>query len=50
MNTLKAEKRDMAFKAKKVRREGYVVGNLFGKKIKDSIPVKMVKKDVDKLL
>ncbi len=50
MNTLKAEKRDMAVKAKKLRREGYVVGNLFGKKIKDSIPVTMDKRDVDKLL
>ena len=50
MNTLKAEKRDLAVKAKKLRREGYVVGNVFGKKIKDSIPVMMNKKDVEKLL
>ncbi len=50
MNTLKAEKRDMAVKAKKLRRDGYVVGNLFGKKIKDSIPVTMDKKEVEKLL
>ncbi len=49
MNTLKAEKRSMDVKAKKLRREGYVVGNVFGKKIKDSIPVMMNKKDVDKL-
>ena len=49
MNTLKAEKRDMTVKAKKLRREGFVIGNVFGKKIKDSIPVMMVKKDVDKL-
>ena len=39
MNTLKAEKRSMDIKAKKLRREGYVVGNVFGKKIEGSIPV-----------
>ena len=33
MNTLKAQKRDMETKAKKLRREGYVTGNLFGKEI-----------------
>ena len=31
MNTLKAEKRTLAVKAKKLRREGYVTGNVFGK-------------------
>ena len=50
MNTLKAEKRDMAVKAKHLRREGYVVGNVFGKELKDSIPIQMNKKDVDRLL
>ncbi|MDD3404291.1 MAG: 50S ribosomal protein L25 [Hespellia sp.] len=50
MNTLKAEKRDMKVKAKKLRREGYVTGNLFGRKIENSIPVKMLKKEVDQLL
>ena len=33
MNTLKAEKRDLAVKAKKLRREGYVTGNVFGKEL-----------------
>ena len=33
MNTLKAEKRSMDVKAKKLRREGFVTGNLFGKEI-----------------
>ena len=28
MNTLKAEKRNMQTKAKKLRREGYVTGNV----------------------
>ncbi|MDY5845994.1 MAG: 50S ribosomal protein L25 [Bariatricus sp.] len=50
MNTLKAEKRDMNTKAKKLRREGFVTGNVFGKEIKGSIPVKMEKKEVDQLL
>ena len=50
MNTLKAEKRSMDVKAKKLRREGYVVGNVFGREIKGSIPVKMGKKEVEKLL
>ena len=31
MNTLKAEKRNA--KAKELRREGYVTGNLFGREI-----------------
>ena len=50
MNTLKAEKRDMNTKAKKLRREGFVTGNIFGKEIEGSIPVKMEKAEVDKLL
>lgn len=40
----------MEVKAKKLRREGYVIGNVFGKELKDSIPVMMGKKDVDRLL
>lgn len=50
MNTLKAETRDMKFKAKRLRREGYVTGNLFGKKIEKSIPLKLDKSDVERLL
>lgn len=50
MNTLKAEKRDLAVKAKKLRREGYVTGNVFGKEIEGSIPVKMTVSDVETLL
>ena len=50
MNTLKAEKRSMDIKAKKLRREGFVTGNIFGKEMTASIPVKMQKKDVDRLL
>ena len=50
MNTLKAEKRDLAVKAKRLRREGYVTGNIFGREVKGSIPVKIERKDVDRLL
>ena len=50
MNTLKAEKRNMEIKAKRLRREGFVTGNVFGKKIEKSIPIKLVRSDVDKLL
>ncbi len=50
MNTLKAEKRSMDIKAKKLRREGYVVGNVFGREIEGSIPVKMDKLEVEKFL
>ncbi len=50
MNTLKAEKRDMAIKAKRLRREGYVTGNVFGKEIEGSIPIKIEKSAVDRLL
>lgn len=50
MNTLKAEKRSMDIKAKKLRREGYVVGNVFGKKIEGSIPVKFQALELEKFL
>ncbi len=50
MNTLKAEKRDMTIKAKKLRREGFVTGNLFGREMAESIPLKMEKGAVERLL
>ena len=50
MNTLKAEKLSMDIKAKKLRREGYVVGNVFGKKIEGSIPVKFHTLELEKFL
>lgn len=50
MTTLKAEKRDMAVKAKKLRREGFVTGNVFGKKIERSIPVMFARKEAEALL
>ena len=50
MNTLKAEKRSMDVKAKRLRREGFVTGNVFGKKIEGSIPVKIERTALDRLL
>jgi large subunit ribosomal protein L25 len=50
MTTLKAEKRSMDVKAKKLRREGFVTGNVFGREIEKSIPVKMEKPAVERLL
>ena len=50
MNTLKAEKRNMQTKAKKLRREGYVTGNVFGREIEGSIPVQMTQKEAEKFL
>ena len=50
MNTLKAEKRSMDVKAKRLRREGYVTGNVFGREMEGSMPVKMEKSAVEKLL
>lgn len=40
----------MDVKAKKLRREGFVTGNVFGREMKESIPVKMEKQAVDRLL
>ena len=50
MNTIKAEKRSMDVKAKKLRREGFVTGNVFGKEIKDSIPLKIEKTELARVL
>ena len=50
MNTLKAEKRSLDVKAKKLRREGFVTGNVFGREMKESVPVKIRKKDLEAVL
>ena len=50
MNTLKAEKRSLDVKAKRVRREGFVTGNVFGRELAESIPVKMQKVDVERMM
>ncbi len=49
MNTLKAEKRTMDVKAKKLRREGFVTGVVYGREMKETIPLKMAKADVERL-
>lgn len=50
MNTLKVEKRSMQTKAKKLRREGFVTGNVFGKELKASIPVQISRQAAEELL
>jgi large subunit ribosomal protein L25 len=50
MTTLKAEKRTMDVKAKKLRREGFVTGNVFGREIEQSIPVKIEKAAANRML
>ena len=50
MTTLKAEKRTMNTKAKRLRREGYVTGNIFGREMKESMPIKIVQADAERLL
>ena len=50
MNTLKAEKRDMNTKAKKLRREGFVTGIVFGKEMKESMPVQIAQKEAERIL
>lgn len=40
----------MKVKAKKLRREGYIIGNLFGKDIENSIPLKLDSHDTTMFL
>ena len=49
MTTLKVQKRDMGAKAKRLRREGYVTGNLFGKDIEGSIPLQIEKREAERI-
>ena len=49
MTTLKVQRRNMETKAKELRRQGYVTGNLFGKEIEASIPLKIEKRDAEKI-
>ena len=50
MNTLKAEKRNMQTKAKKLRSEGFVTGNVFGREMKESMPIQILKTDAERLI
>ena len=49
MTTLKVQRRNMGTKAKKLRREGYVTGNLFGKEIEGSIPLQIEKQEAERI-
>ena len=49
MNTLTVQKRDMAKKAKELRREGFVTGTLFGKDLNGSIPIVIEKKEAERI-
>ena len=49
MDTYKVQRRDMETKAKRLRREGYVTGNLFGKDIENSIPLQFEVKEAERL-
>lgn len=49
MNTFKVQKREMNKKAKQLRREGFVTGNLFGKDIDGSIPLMIERKEAEKI-
>ena len=46
MTTLKAEKRDPQVKAKKLRREGFVTGVLYGKEMKENVALKFEEKGI----
>lgn len=50
MITLQVQKRDMETKAKKLRREGYIIGNLCGKEITGSILLKIDQKEAQRAL
>lgn len=49
MTTLKVQKRDMEIKAKKLRREGFVTGSLFGKEFDGAIPLKIEQKEAERI-
>lgn len=50
MITLKAEKRDHKLKAKRLRREGFTTGVLFGKDMQDSIPLQFAERDASRFV
>lgn len=50
MTTLKAEKRDMSVKAKALRRQGKVTGNVYGKEMKEAVPIQFDATEVSRFL
>ncbi|SEA99991.1 large subunit ribosomal protein L25 [Pseudobutyrivibrio sp. ACV-2] len=49
MDTYRVQRRDMEKKAKRLRRDGYVTGNLFGRDIEQSIPLQFEVKEAESL-
>ena len=45
MLTLKAEKRNPEEKAKKLRRDGFITGVLYGKEMKENVSLKFTEKN-----
>ena len=50
MTTLNAKKRNPEIKAKRLRREGFATGVLYGREIKDSIPLQFTEKDASRFM
>lgn len=50
MTVLKAEKRSKDVKAGKLRREGYVTGNIYGRNLKESVMIQMDRKEAGQVL
>lgn len=50
MEVIKAAKRDTNVKARRLRREGYVTGNICGREIEGSVPVQMEQKEANHLM
>ena len=50
MLTLKAEKRNPDEKAKKLRRDGFITGVLYGKEMKENVSLKFTEKDAAALI
>ena len=50
MLTLKAEKRNPDEKAKKLRRDGFITGVLYGKEMKENVSLKFIEKEAPRLI
>lgn len=50
MTTLNVQKRNPEIKAKRLRREGFATGVLYGREIKDSIPLQFTEKDASRFI
>ena len=48
MTALQAEKRDMSVKAKALRRQGKVTGNIYGREMEKAIPIQLTTSEVDR--